>query len=626
MVSALSPETVLQNRYRIISRLDTKPDGKAKGGMGAVYLAVDTRLSCEVAVKQTINENAELSEEMTKAFEREAKLLAILRHPSLPRVTNHFIEDNAQFLVMDLVHGNDLDDVRRDYGGWLPVELALNLADQLLAVLEYLHSHNPPVIHRDIKPSNLKLTQNGHLMLLDFGLAKGTVGLMSQHNDRSLFAMTEAYASPEQLEGEITEARSDLFSVGATFYELLTGQAPLHALTKRAFALAMRKPDPLCPIHELNMDVPVEISRIFMQALALDIENRPSSASEFRRVLGQTEIENELQTVQGDEDRTFPLFSRSESEDRLVTDTEKDLIKGIEQLRLRAERAEELVQEQRQRQEAEKRHQAESARKQREAEVARQKEIKRLKIEEAKLQEEKKRLERAIILEEAKEKKVTTWKRVGVAVLTITILGGLFWLASGLFSSVSNTASDYYGIAYNCEKEMDNDCALANFSKAIELRPDFPEAYLGRGTAYVNKGSYDDAITDYSRAIELRNAFATAYHNRGVAYARKGNFDNAIRDYNQAIELEPNDASTYHNRGLANAKKGNYEQAIKDYNRAINIKPNDAGVHVSRGVAFSKKGNIDQAIADYRMALKLDPTDKDAKNNLEVALKEQKLK
>lgn len=287
MFIALAPETVLQNRYRIISRLDKpKSDGKGKGGMGAVYLAEDSLLSCEVAIKQTFNnDDADLTDELNKAFQREAKLLANLRHQSLPRVTNHFSEDNGQFLVMDLVRGEDLDDLRLRHGGRLPLNLALKLADQLLEVLHYLHKQNPPVIHRDIKPSNLKLTENEQLMLLDFGLAKGTLGLMTHHNHRSLFAMTEAYAPPEQIEGEITEARSDLFSFGATFYELLTGQTPPHALTKRAFEIAKKNPDPLRPVHELNIEVPKEISEIFTRTLSIDIEKRPRSATLLRQEL-----------------------------------------------------------------------------------------------------------------------------------------------------------------------------------------------------------------------------------------------------------------------------------------------------------------------------------------------------
>lgn len=299
MFVSLLPGTILQNRYRIVSRLD-KPqfDGRGKGGMGAVYLAEDSWLSCEVAVKQIFLDDIELSDDIAKAFQREAKLLANLRHPALPRVTSHFIENNGQFLVMDLIRGEDLDDIRLQHNGCLPFELALKLADQLLEVLDYLHSQAPPVIHRDIKPSNLKLTKSGQIMLLDFGLAKGTLGLMTQHN-RSLFAMTPAYAPPEQIEGEITEARSDLFSFGATFYELLTGQPPPHALTKRALEIVKKNQDPLRPIHEFNPEVPAAVSDIFTSVLSLDLENRPASAALLRKQLADASADasNDKTTV-----------------------------------------------------------------------------------------------------------------------------------------------------------------------------------------------------------------------------------------------------------------------------------------------------------------------------------------
>lgn len=284
MFTPLSDGAVLQSRYRIISRLD-KPNsaGKGKGNMGAVYLAEDLRLRAEVAVKQTyVGEIDELG----KAFQREAALLANLKHPALPKVIDYFLEADGQFLVMELVRGEDLDDVRMKYGGKLPVEMTLKLADQLLETLEFLHTQPTPIIHRDIKPSNLKLTDRGQLMLLDFGIAKGRSGLMTDY-ERSVPALTPAYAPPEQIEGEGTEARSDLYSAAATFYHLLTGTLPPHALAVRARNIAIGKPDALKPIHELNDEVSPEISAVFQKALSLDIQKRPLSAAIMREELAK---------------------------------------------------------------------------------------------------------------------------------------------------------------------------------------------------------------------------------------------------------------------------------------------------------------------------------------------------
>ena len=158
----LEPNQILQGRYRIIESI-------GRGGMGAVYKAMDTRLHAIVALKQTLVSG----EAPRRAFEREAQLLAGLRHPALPKVSDHFVEEDGQFLVMEFIPGDDLGTLLSKRAGPFPVADVLRWADVLLDALEYLHGHTPPIIHRDIKPQNLKLTDRGEIILLDFGLAKG---------------------------------------------------------------------------------------------------------------------------------------------------------------------------------------------------------------------------------------------------------------------------------------------------------------------------------------------------------------------------------------------------------------------------------------------------------------------
>src|SRR2546423_10004498 len=133
----LAPETILQGRYRIVRQL-------GQGGMGAVYEAVDQRLDTTVALKETLFAD----ERLRKQFEREARLLARLHHPALPKVTDHFSESDGQFLVMQFIAGKDLWDMLKDRGKPFPVSEVLSWADQLLDALEYLHTQEPPIIHR----------------------------------------------------------------------------------------------------------------------------------------------------------------------------------------------------------------------------------------------------------------------------------------------------------------------------------------------------------------------------------------------------------------------------------------------------------------------------------------------
>ena len=144
----LSPNTILQNRYRIVREL-------GHGGMGAVYEAIDQRVSCVVVLKETL---VGRETEARQVFEHEAALLANLRHPSLPKVMDYFSEGKGEFLIMEYVPGYDLGELMELRGGPFPQDKVLSWADQILKVLEYLHSRQPPILHRDIKPSNLKVT------------------------------------------------------------------------------------------------------------------------------------------------------------------------------------------------------------------------------------------------------------------------------------------------------------------------------------------------------------------------------------------------------------------------------------------------------------------------------------
>ena len=270
----LAPNTLLQNRYLIIRSI-------GHGGMGAVYLARDQRLGHTVALKETFF----TEERMRRAFEREARLLAHLRHPALPKVTDHFDEDGGQFIVMEFISGDDLEMLLAQRGEPFPAEQVLAWGDELLKALAYLHNQDPPILHRDIKPANLKLTPQGEIILLDFGLAKGTAGQTSSvMTSRSVFGFTPNFAPLEQIQGTGTGPRSDFYALAATLYYLMTGAIPPDALT-RITAVANGQADPLRSADEINPQVSQEIAAVLMKAMAHNRDHRPESATEMRRLL-----------------------------------------------------------------------------------------------------------------------------------------------------------------------------------------------------------------------------------------------------------------------------------------------------------------------------------------------------
>jgi serine/threonine protein kinase len=293
-MKSLAPNTLLQNRYLIVHLI-------GKGGMGDVYLAVDQRLGSAVALKRTFFSDDEV---FGNAFEREARTLARLRHPVLPKVSDHFSENEVQFLVMEHISGDDLSKRLEAAQKAFPLSWVLFWADQLLDALAYMHTHEPPILHRDIKPQNLKLTDENCVILLDFGLSKNTEGdtkpITGGGSTGSVTGYTPHYAPMEQIRGTGTNPRSDIYSLSATLYQLLTNTVPADAIT-RADSLLNGAEDPVKPLSEINPEVPQPISAVISKGMQLSQEKRFSSAREMQKALRETyaQIQNSMtaQTV-----------------------------------------------------------------------------------------------------------------------------------------------------------------------------------------------------------------------------------------------------------------------------------------------------------------------------------------
>lgn len=299
----LAPDTILQSRYRVVQSL-------GKGGMGAVYEAIDLRLGHTVALKQTLTND----EGQWKQFEREARLMASLSHPALPRVSDYFTEGHRAFFVMQFVEGGDLAEIISQQPGPMPRQAVIKWADQLLDALIYLHTHERQIIHRDIKPHNLKITGSGQIVLLDFGLAKTqTAGRSGSMSCTSVFGYTPRYAPLEQIQDLGTSPQSDIYALGATLYHLLTGVKPPDALA-RATALVSARPNPLKPANEINAAVGVELAEILTRAMAQNPDERYATAMEFREALRRIGRSGEIEYVacQGEMDTNVVAMEETE--------------------------------------------------------------------------------------------------------------------------------------------------------------------------------------------------------------------------------------------------------------------------------------------------------------------------
>jgi len=278
---ALKDGEVLHGRYRVRERI-------GQGGAGSIYLADDLRLEGRLCALKEVEYDRNLPdnvrEEARQQFLREATILARLDHPNLPKVSDYFSNGPRDYLVMDYVPGDDLRALMleaRRKKEFIPEKQVLGWAEQLANALAYLHGQEPAIVHRDLKPSNLKVTPQGLLKLVDFGLVKimapneeVTITVI-QGQGTALYTPLEQYGSDETH----TDTRSDIYSFGATLYHLLTNEPPADA--RKRFV----QPSSLIPPRQINPAISPRTERAVLWAMALHPDDRPVSIEAFKDFL-----------------------------------------------------------------------------------------------------------------------------------------------------------------------------------------------------------------------------------------------------------------------------------------------------------------------------------------------------
>jgi len=284
----LKPETMLHERYRIETLLGS-------GGMGSVYKAFDTLIDQYCAIKEMSlvqypeNDNDPQSanksnsgiitrEKAAFQFKREAKMLAALEHPNLPKVTDFFsIGNDYHYLVMTLVNGKDLASyLESRHNQPLPETQVLEWIGQIMNALSYCHKIN--IAHRDVKPANIIVTDANKVFLVDFGVAKN-INKANKSITIGTQVLTPKYSPPEQYTGQgLTDARSDVYSLGATMYTLLTGKQPMDAIL-RVMGNEMPSPKKILPSLSPVLDI------VILKAMSLNQEDRYQTIEEMRNAI-----------------------------------------------------------------------------------------------------------------------------------------------------------------------------------------------------------------------------------------------------------------------------------------------------------------------------------------------------
>ncbi|MCX8023731.1 MAG: serine/threonine-protein kinase [Thermanaerothrix sp.] len=265
----LPPGYVLVDRYLIQEVIGV-------GGMGSVYRARDLHFPNVVkivAVKEMINQARDpmVRQTILQNFEREANLLVTLNHIAIPKIFDYFSHDERSYLVLEYINGKDLEAILNETEGFLSEDQVVKWAIEICDVLDYLHNHKPePIIFRDMKPSNVMINHNGHVMLIDFGIAK-----IFREGQKGTMIGTEGYSPPEQYRGEATPL-ADIYALGATLHHLLTKRDPR---LEPPFSFSER------PIRKINPNVSPELEAVINTALQYNPEDRFPSAAAMKEAL-----------------------------------------------------------------------------------------------------------------------------------------------------------------------------------------------------------------------------------------------------------------------------------------------------------------------------------------------------
>lgn len=250
-------ERILNNKYKILTQI-------GKGGMSTVYLAMDLKLNRQWAVKEIHKDTIEYQSQVDKNTTlREIEFLNQLNHPGLPRIVDVIDTKESLFVVMDYVEGETLKKILQKKGT-LSQEIVIKCGLQIIEILSYLHSQNPPVIYRDLKPSNIMLTPQGRIKIIDFGIARE---YKNEFEDTTILGTT-GFAPPEQFTGK-TDTRSDIYSFGATIYQLLTGQN-------------MKRDPVIKKITDINSSLSTGLEAVILKCTRQNPEERYQSVEELK--------------------------------------------------------------------------------------------------------------------------------------------------------------------------------------------------------------------------------------------------------------------------------------------------------------------------------------------------------
>ena len=527
-----------------------------RGGMGVVWRARDTELDRPVALK-FLSDLMAADPEAIRDLKRETKRCLDLTHPYIVRVYDFAQDGPMAAIVMEFVDGESLAKRKATApGGCLDAAELSPLVAQLCSALDYAH-FRARIVHHDLKPANLLVTREGELKITDFGIAQSLAVTMERltNTGTRITSGTLFYMSPQQLLGSRPTVADDIYALGVTLYELLTGKPPFYrgdpnGLTKQ---IAECPPEPLT-VHRREAEcsggpIPPAWEATIAACLAKEPTQRPKSAGEVATRLGAK------MPVLAAADDSQPTLDFKDKPGKVTPGgsgwkRRRFLIPATFAVSL------------------------------------------------------------GLVL-------LLAWgyprffSESGAKNVVGRLLNDNKDAAATDYDAAialdSKNAVAYYSRGLARQNLGQSDGSIADFDRAIAIKPQYAVAYNARGISKHSKSDYDGAIADFSKALAIDPNAALYYFNRGNTKQDKGDFNGAIADYDKAVGLDASLPGCYNNRGNAKQKMGDFDGAIADYDKAIALNPNIDSTYQNRGNAKTAKGDIDGGIADREKALALNP-------------------
>ncbi|MBI4835391.1 MAG: tetratricopeptide repeat protein [Planctomycetes bacterium] len=633
-----------------------------QGGMGAVYLAHDTVLKRKVALKVMLLKGAQAIER----FNREARASAKLKHPNIISLYEVGTIDKYNYFTMEYIDGSSLDKMIKDKE--LTPKRTAEIIKDIANALHYAHTQE--IVHRDIKPANILVDKQGKVYLTDFGLAKELSGTEHSLTMTGTIMGTADYMSPEQAEGikRKIDARSDVFSLGATLYHALTGHTPFKGKELYQILESVVRKDPIPPCRYIK-NLSKDIETICLKSMEKEQKARYQSSKEladdlthyingeaisarpigfigriFRKakqnkvaslsiagvivilivlgIMASVSSSNTRQEALGYFNKAQGFYDKKDyNEAKVWANKALTLLPddgAIKDLINECNDALEKISES-----------------DKETKVNREKAksiLDRINVGDPSTDDKIKAAEDALDIDPSYG---DAWQVMGYAYVGKAnenaqnpdkyrkLIDKAFECFSKAIEKNLSLTYSYYErafiIAFIYDKTEE---AVADFNKVIELDPESPLGYFARGTIEYYHKNYDKAIDYLAKAINLKRDYADAHFNLGNAYNNLGNYKNAIEFYKETIRLKPDFAKAHYNLGNAYRSLGNNVKAIESYKEAIRFKPDFAEVHYNLGNAYRNSGNNVKAIESYKEAIHLKPAYAEAHSNIGVAYTE----